>query len=188
MTYPFFQQGCTVHIRRLIEPSRDPMIYLDGVHLFEKACRKVFWKNLFHRLIHRPLRRLEDLNEVKKQITFQGSHYLGVCEVPIRQIRGSIGRDGDFDADFLPLTGRLKERWVSIASAMFQGVGLPAVELVKVGEIYFVQDGNHRVSVARAMGRCAIDAVVVEWQTAGRLPWEPARVRGCVETARTGSA
>jgi hypothetical protein len=78
----------------------------------------------------------------------------------------------DFDSQFQPLNARVRERWLSVAAAWYQGLGLPAVELVKIGRYYFVLDGNHRVSVARAMGKLEIDAEVIELQVTGRLPWE----------------
>jgi hypothetical protein len=51
---------------------------------------------------------------------------------------------------------------------------LPPVELIQVGDVYFVRDGHHRISVARMMGQDSIDAEVTVWETAGLLPWERA--------------
>ena len=72
----------------------------------------------------------------------------------------------------------------SQATARQQGKYLPAVVLVQVGDIYFVQDGHHRISVARALGQSEIEARVTIWQVSGPLPWEtPAQApsRGLTE-------
>jgi hypothetical protein len=89
-------------------------------------------------------------------------HARGVQSVPIRQIRGSEGRALDFDANFRPLYRRNRDRWVQIACLIIMGVYLPAVEVIQIGKIFYVRDGNHRISVMRAMGAQFIDARVVE--------------------------
>lgn len=86
---------------------------------------------------------------------------LGTVVVPLEKIVGSEGRRDDFDASFRPLKKHLSERWISIAAARRAGVVLPAVELVQDGEVYYVRDGHHRISVARALGQLEIDARVV---------------------------
>jgi hypothetical protein len=91
--------------------------------------------------------------------------------VSIDQIRGSENRCADFDCDFYPVQGHTQERWLSIVRAWQEGKALPPVSLIQVGDIYFVQDGHHRISVARALGQKAVEARVVTWQVAGPLPW-----------------
>jgi len=90
-------------------------------------------------------------------------HYLGTYAVPLRQIRGSEARTKDFDRSFHPLSTRTMHRWMSVARARAEGTPLPTVELIKVGEIYFVRDGHHRISVAHAFGDEFIEAEVIEW-------------------------
>jgi len=96
----------------------------------------------------------------------------GIRTVPLSQIRGSEGRSRYFDGDFNPLHDRARGRWLNIARARQQDKVLPPVVLVQVGDIYFVRDGHHRVSVARALGQTDIDARVTLWQVSGPLPWE----------------
>jgi hypothetical protein len=86
-------------------------------------------------------------------------------QVPIDAIIGSVGRFQDFDRAFLPKATSTRNRWESIDRAHLMDVDLPAVELYKLGEAYFVKDGNHRVSVARERGQIYIDAVVIEIDT-----------------------
>jgi hypothetical protein len=90
--------------------------------------------------------------------------------VPLSQIRGSEGRSDDFDCDFNPLQDYNKARWLNIAAARQRGKALPPVELIQVGDIYFVLDGHHRISVARAMGQRDIEARVMVWRVIGSLP------------------
>ena len=77
-------------------------------------------------------------------------------------IVGTVDRERDFDRRFRPTSARVRGRWEQIAAAMRRGESLPPVDLIKIGEIYFVRDGHHRVSVARALGRADIDAYVTE--------------------------
>jgi hypothetical protein len=90
------------------------------------------------------------------------TYSLGRQAVPVGEIVGSEGRYADFDDGFLPLNGRSEERWTSVYAALRRGEELPPVSLLKVGDAYFVRDGNHRVSVARWLGVEALDADVVE--------------------------
>ena len=118
-------------------------------------------------------RRLVGLAAVESECTVQGrTRCPGTRTVSIRDIRGSEGRCGDFDADFRPLQGHTRDRWVGIASAREMETPLPPVKLVQIGDLYFVRDGHHRISVARAMGQEAIEAEVIAWQVVGPLPWE----------------
>ena len=74
--------------------------------------------------------------------------------------------------DVEPLSGRIQERWISVAMARSQYIPLEPVKLVQVGEHYFIEDGHHRISVARARGESMIDAEITIWKVSGPLPWE----------------
>ncbi len=78
---------------------------------------------------------------------------------------GSVDRYHDFDRAFLPTQTRTRPRWESVDRAALTDVILPPVQLYKVGEVYFVKDGNHRVSVAKEKGAGYIDAEVIELVT-----------------------
>jgi hypothetical protein len=80
--------------------------------------------------------------------------------VPVTAIVGSAGRRHDFDAQLRPLRTTSRRRWRAIAAAFLAGVGLPPVELIRVEQHYYVRDGMHRVSVARALGIAEIEALV----------------------------
>ncbi|EYB67313.1 hypothetical protein DEIPH_ctg044orf0029 [Deinococcus phoenicis] len=90
----------------------------------------------------------------------QGEHSLGVQVIPVEQIIGSVDRYREFDRHYLPRERHLDERWIGVRAAQLQGKELPPIQVYKVGDLYFVKDGNHRVSVARRQGQHYIDAHV----------------------------
>jgi hypothetical protein len=104
------------------------------------------------------------LEEIETTCTVHVYRSAGIQTVPLSQIRGSEGRSDDFDRDFYPLQDHNKERWLNIAAARRRGKALPPVELIQVEDIYFVLDGHHRISVARALGQPDIEASVMIWQ------------------------
>jgi hypothetical protein len=131
---------------------------------FETARRKSYLRRLITILTHQS-NQLLPYDQVLKLLPINGQHYIGMRQVPIDAIIGSVGRFQDFDRAFLPRGTSTRNRWESIDRAHLMEVDLPAVELYKVGEVYFVKDGNHRVSVARERGQAFIDAVVIEIDT-----------------------
>jgi hypothetical protein len=128
---------------------------------FERAYSKAFWRKVL-KMLSGENNELLPFDSVREQLPLKGQHYIGLKQVPIDQIVGSLGRYRDFDRAFLPLQKRTKSRWISIDRAHYQEVELPPVDLYKMGEVYFVKDGNHRVSVARERGQAFIDAYVTE--------------------------
>jgi hypothetical protein len=93
----------------------------------------------------------------------------GLQIVPLDAIVGTVDRAADFDRGFRPTSPRLRSRWERIAAAQRRGESLPPISLYRVGDLFFVRDGHHRVSVAKSLGREDIDAYVVEIQTRVRL-------------------
>jgi hypothetical protein len=88
----------------------------------------------------------------------------GTRVVELEKIVGSVGRHRDFDHAFMPLRAGVGERWKRVDLAFHRAVELPPVSLYKLGDAYFVQDGNHRVSVARYHDVTTIEAVVTEFR------------------------
>ena len=103
--------------------------------------------------------------EVIEALGFVSEHSVGLTVVPLDAIVGSVDRSRDYDRRFRPTSGRTRGRWEQIAAAARRGESFPPVDLMHVGELYFVRDGHHRVSVARALGRTDIDAYVTEVTT-----------------------
>ena len=128
---------------------------------FERARQKAFVRDLVSAVNGRP-NDLIPFHELRKRLSPEGESYRGMQTVPVKQIIGSMDRFQDFDRTFLPRGKNTRGRWTNIDRAYYQDVTLPPIQLYKVGDIYFVKDGNHRVSVARERGVEFIDAEVIE--------------------------
>lgn len=92
----------------------------------------------------------------------QGEHYVGTQTILVDAIMGSVDRYADFDQHFLPRESHLDQRWIRVRQAQLEGSELPPIQVYKVGDLYFVKDGNHRVSVAKKNKQIYIDAEVIE--------------------------
>lgn len=130
---------------------------------FERAYRKGFWRQILRRLQGKS-NELIDYDAVRERIPIIGQRFLGLQVVPLENIIGSLGRYRDFDRAFLPKGKWVKDRWVNVDIAHYEDITLPPVDLYKMGDIYFVKDGNHRISVAHEKGQSFIDAIVTEVQ------------------------
>jgi hypothetical protein len=135
---------------------------VDAQHDFMRVRRQALMARLSARLRGEP----DDVgvvlpyDEVIAALGYVSERDLGLCVVELDAIVGSIGRGHDFDRRFRPISSRVRGRWEQIALASRRGQSLPPVTLHQIGEIYFVEDGHHRVSVARAHGRGDIEAYV----------------------------
>jgi hypothetical protein len=107
---------------------------------------------------------LLSLSAVEINQCIKNRYPAGVQLVALDRIQGSQGRCRDFDRAFYPRQGHSQSRWLQVATARELGIALPLVELVQVGNIYYVRDGHHRISVARAMGQTEIEAEVRVWR------------------------
>ena len=142
-----------------------------GSHI-EHRARERYARNLFRAqitdlfgLITGENTDLLRYDEVAKQLKARQQVAQSIQNVPLNQIIGSVGRYRDFTRTFLPRARISQGRWAKVDSAMNSLEGVPPVELFKIGEAYFVRDGNHRISVARANGLSDIEAYVTEIQT-----------------------
>jgi hypothetical protein len=155
--------------------------YNTALSQFRSALFKGKIFRLKRKLVHRK-QDLYDLNALKAELHVRGSFYAGIKVVPISAIIGSEGRTADFDMDFHPRSEAAKERWVNMAIAHLSRLPLPPIQLIQAGDAYFVRDGHHRISVARAFGQIAMDAEVVAWKVSPPFPWQP---DVCCATSRT---
>ncbi len=128
---------------------------------FERARQKAFRNDIISAVSGRT-NDLIPFHEVRRRLSPESESYRGMQEVPVSQIVGSMDRFRDFDRTFLPRKKATRGRWTRIDRAYYEDVRLPPIQLYKVGDIYFVKDGNHRVSVARDRGVEFIDAEVIE--------------------------
>jgi hypothetical protein len=109
-------------------------------------------------------RHLLSFNEVVEKLRLKQAIYRGLQDIPLENIAGSTGRYEDFTRHFLPRAGnrRDKERWRKLYTLAVTGKGFPPIEAYKIDQVYFVRDGNHRVSVAKELGWETIQAYVTE--------------------------
>jgi len=129
---------------------------------FSRARRRAFLGRMAARL-RRECSRLLAFDEVREGHLAHNRRGLGLRVVEVSKIVGSVGRNEAFDRGFMPTKASLAERWMRVDRAFHSGLDLPAVRLYKVGNSYFVEDGNHRVSVARYQGLQTIEADVTEF-------------------------
>jgi hypothetical protein len=130
---------------------------------FERVFAGSSWSRLWLKLTGR-YHHLYDLTQVAATRSIKSRRYEGLRSIPLQQIQGSEGRAQEFTRDFRPLREHTQERWQRIDAAMARGRSLPPVDLIKIGDIYFVRDGHHRISVAKARGGVEIEALVVVWE------------------------
>lgn len=135
---------------------------------FAKARNKAFFNEIQH-LLSPEEASLISLNDVKQLIRPINETYLGMKVIPIDKIIGSEGRYKDFDNNFFPKSSHLRHRWEHVDEAAIKSITLPPIKVYEIDGLYFVRDGNHRVSVAKARGTEFIDAEVVTLQSEIKL-------------------
>jgi uncharacterized ParB-like nuclease family protein len=144
---------------------------LNNLHIPQQGASrqsiKLFWDAINHGRVHQfwaQLSRrcfcLSDLDQLLQKVTVHSSYYVGLRAVNIKNIRGTLGKSSEFDAEFNPISERTRSRWLSIAMEKLNGRELPPVELIQVENIYYVRDGHHRISVSSSLGQDLIDAEV----------------------------
>jgi hypothetical protein len=145
---------------------------------FLRARRSQVLARLSHWLRREP----DDVNlilpfdEVVAALGFEGERPLGLKTIKLDTIVGTVDSKREFDRHFRPTSARVRERWERLALAQKQGTPMPPIDVYRIGELHFVRDGHHRVSVALASGQTEIDAFVTEVRTA--LPSKGIRYRG----------
>lgn len=139
---------------------------------FARARNKALFNEIQHLLTPEEAAMIS-LKAVRKVIKTQSETYIGMKVIPINKIVGSEGRYRDFDNQFFPKRSIIKERWEHVDEAVIKDIVLPPIKVYELGGLYFVRDGNHRVSVAKSKGVEFIDAEVVSLQTEIKL--SPAR-------------
>jgi hypothetical protein len=129
-------------------------------------------RQVLSRLVQRLRREPDDVNlilpfdEVVAALGRTGERRVGLRTIPLDHIVGSVDSTRDFDRRFRPTSNRVRERWERLALAQRRGESIPPIDVYQVGELYFVVDGHHRVSIALATDQKVIDAYVTEIRTA----------------------
>jgi hypothetical protein len=123
------------------------------------------------RLAHRLRREPDDVNlilpfdDVVAALGLKGERALGLQAIRLDSVVGTVDSQRDFDRRFRPTSGRVRERWERLALAQRRGESIPPIDVYRVGDLHFVKDGHHRVSIALATGQTTIDAYVTEIRT-----------------------
>jgi hypothetical protein len=104
-------------------------------------------------------------DEVCAALGVEGERRIGLQVIPLDSVVGSVDRTRDFDRRFRPTSTRVRQRWERLALATRRGESIPPIDVYRIGELHFVRDGHHRVSVAHALGLSTIDAYVTEVRT-----------------------
>jgi hypothetical protein len=131
---------------------------------FQRARRRQVMSQLARRLSRdsRDVDVILPFEEVVDALGRVEERYVGLQTIELDSILGTVDRARGFDRQFRPTTARVRARWERIANAARRGESLPPISVYRIGDVHFVRDGHHRVSVARALGRDTIDAYVVE--------------------------
>jgi hypothetical protein len=139
----------------------------DAQNDFTRARRHQAVARLAQRLRREPsdVNMILPFDEVVEALGRTGERPLGLQSIPLDSIVGSVGRTREFDRSFRPTSNRSRPRWERIADAQRRGHDMPPISVYRIGDLHFVRDGHHRVSVARAQGRDDIDAYVTEVST-----------------------
>jgi len=141
---------------------------VDAVNDFRRARRRADLQAVLS-LLSGQRRELLPYDEVRRRLHAVESAGERREDVPLDAIVGSVDRYQDFGRGFLPRLDADKDRWVRVNMAMTGLEGVPPVELYRIGDAYFVKDGNHRVSVARQLGAPSIEALVTPVRTRVQL-------------------
>jgi hypothetical protein len=144
------------------------MNYAEGLNLFQGARRRAFWQDMLS-LMRGQSTELMSFDDIKARLRLREESYKGLQDVPLEQIVGSVGRYRDFTSSFLPRKSTSPSRWSRVYAQVNSMEGTPPIELYKVGDVFFVRDGNHRVSVARQIGAKSIQAHVTELPTSVQI-------------------
>jgi nucleotide-binding universal stress UspA family protein len=144
--------------------------FTSAINDFRSARNRAVLKEIIARFTGETTELLS-YDEVREKIKAQASAEKGLQDIPLEAIVGSVNRYNDFTRDFLPRHDEDKDRWARVELMATGLTGFPPIEVYKIGETYFVKDGNHRVSVARQLGAKFIHAYVTEVRT--RVPMTP---------------
>lgn len=129
--------------------------------LFAQFKRRRLWDGVWGWASRRSAT-MQDLGTAVGMNTGLSSHDAGEQTVSLARIIGTVERSRtfDFDSDFRPISDHSKQRWVAVATLFRRGRYIPPVDLIQYGESYFVIDGHHRVSAAKALGWSRLQAQV----------------------------
>jgi hypothetical protein len=148
-------------------PARTGFPRADVADDFLRARRRQVLSRLAQRLRRQPddVSMLLPYGEVIEALGLRGEHYLGLQTIRLDTVVGTVDSRASFDRRFRPTSTRVRERWERLALAQARGEPLPPIDVYRIGDMHFVRDGHHRVSIAIANGQDSIEAYVTQVDT-----------------------
>jgi nucleotide-binding universal stress UspA family protein len=152
--------------------NKNPIEFIRALEDFRRARSKAELQHLWSAITGQ-YSELLPYDEITQKLHASGTSSKGLQEIPVDAIVGSVNRYQDFDHNFLPLHNEDRQRWAAVKAAMTSpgSVGLPPIRVYKLGDAYFVLDGNHRVSIAKEMDIDTVEAYVTEIRS--KVPLSP---------------
>ncbi len=144
--------------------SIDGSVRQQAEFAFSQARRRVFFRRVMSFFTGHHEENLLSFEHVRGKLEIRGQHYGGIQTIPIEKIAGSVGRYQEFNRAFLPTQDFIRERWKQVYEVA-HAKGFPPIDVYKIGDVYFVRDGHHRVSVLKELGAETIEALVTELET-----------------------
>jgi uncharacterized protein (TIGR00730 family) len=136
---------------------------------FSQARRRLLFQRILNFFTRHQEEGLLSFDRVREKLRIRGQRYVGLQTIPIDRIVGSVGRYQEFNRAFLPTQEHIRERWKHVYEVAQSPVGFPPIEVYRIGDVYFVRDGHHRVSVLKELGAPTVEAMVTELETPIRL-------------------
>jgi uncharacterized protein (TIGR00730 family) len=142
-----------------------PSVRVQAEEAFSGARRRVFFQRVLSFFTGQHPDSLLSFEHVRDKLKIRGQHYAGLQTIPMEKIAGTVGRYHEFNRAFLPTQDYIRERWKKVYAAAHSLAGFPPIDVYKIGEVYFVRDGHHRVSVLKELGATTVEATVTELET-----------------------
>ncbi len=143
----------------------DPAIRYRADGAFSHARRRVLFQRVLQFFTGARPGSLLSFDEVRAKLNVKGQHYAGLQTIPLEKIAGSVGRYQEFNRAFLPTQEHIRERWKRVYEVAHSPAGFPPIDVYQIGDVYFVRDGHHRVSVLKELGATTIEATVTMLET-----------------------
>jgi uncharacterized protein (TIGR00730 family) len=150
--------------------TSDPTVRAKADDAFSQARRRVFFGRILSFFTGHQPSGLLSFDQVREKLKIREQHYAGLQTIPLDRIVGSVGRYQEFNRAFLPTQDFIRERWKRVYEVAHSQEGFPAIDVYQIGDVYFVRDGHHRVSVLKELGATTIEATVIALDTPIPLP------------------
>ncbi len=145
--------------------SRDLSTRYRADAAFSQARRRAFFQRILGFITGNRPGGLLSLEEVRDKLKIRGQHYAGIQTIDIDRIVGSGSRYNEFNRAFLPTQEHVRERWTRVYEAAHGAGGFPPIDVYQIGDVFFVRDGHHRVSVLRELDAPTVEATVTVLDT-----------------------